>query len=564
LRARGPIARRLERAFMSGLSAGAADAARSEGLQAVAAAVQAGDLVRAKALACQVLAQGIEHPALLNLRALRAEEEGRLQDALADLRRAHALAPRDFSVLNALGLCLARLDRYRESIEAYEQGLAIEPRFAPLWFNRGAAFERCGDIAVAKTSYETAVECDARHPHAHAALAGLGVRRGDLEAGRRFAERALALDPGQTAAALALAEIEVGDGRLEAAQARLRAVLARPNLSAAERGLALGQLGDVLDALRRPPEAFAAYVAGNRELRLDARPRFESAGMWSVSAYVGRLIAHLESAGPGIWESSAPGEGAGERGHVFLMGFPRSGTTLLENVLAADPDVVSLEEKETMSEAVRGLMRDPGDLSRLAALSGAELESFRNAYWRRVREFGADVRGKVLIDKNPLNTHKLPLISRLFPRARILFAVRDPRDVVWSCFRRRFTLNASMYELLDLEGAARLYDLTMRLHALCSDRLGLVEHKVRYEALVEDFEAEAARACRFIGIEPGAGLSDFSARARRGEVATPSAAQLARGLFKEGVGQWRAYAAELAPVLPILAPWVERFGYPRA
>lgn len=172
------------------------------------------------------------------------------------------------------------------------------------------------------------------------------------------------------------------------------------------------------------------------------------------------------------------------------------------------------------------------------------------------------MQGRVFVDKHPLNTLKLPLIARLLPDAVVLFARRDPRDVVLSCFRRRFALNGPMHALLTLEGAADLYDAAMTLAGRVFARSDLLWSEVVHERLVDDFDGESARACRAIGLDWTPALRGFSTRIAEREVATPSAAQLAGGLSREGVGAWRRYRRELAPVLPRLQPWVERFGYP--
>lgn len=155
----------------------------------------------------------------------------------------------------------------------------------------------------------------------------------------------------------------------------------------------------------------------------------------------------------------------------------------------------------------------------------------------------------------------LPVVAKLFPDARILFALRDPRDVVLSCFRRRFALNPAMYELLTLDGAARVYDATMRMSALYGDLLPLPQHVVRYESLVDDFERTARSACEFIGLDWTRDLFDFAAKARTRGIATPSAAQVTRGLNRDGQGVWRRYRDQMSPVLQLLEPWLERFGY---
>jgi hypothetical protein len=160
----------------------------------------------------------------------------------------------------------------------------------------------------------------------------------------------------------------------------------------------------------------------------------------------------------------------------------------------------------------------------------------------------------------PINTTLLPLIAALFPEAKVLFALRDPRDVVLSCFRRAFIANAVSFHLLDLEAAARFYDQVMGFAVLCRDRLPLEVCDVRYERLVADLAGETRRLCAFLGLDWTPALLDFAETARRRVILTPSAAQVRRGLFS-GEGQWRAYRGEMIGALAILAPWAERFGY---
>jgi len=540
--------------------AGPASGGQHTAVDPVIAAIRSGDLALAKRLARQALDRGFEHPMLLNLRAMDYEDSGFHKEALRDLQRAHLLAPRDFAILNACGLALARMERHDEALSCYDRALAIEARFAPAWFNRGWVLERLGERVKAADSYARAVELDPNNALAWASMALLSATRGDTDGARREADRALAIQPGLTAAELALATAEMAEPAT--AEQRLRRLLAS-QLTAYERGLALGLLADALDALDRPPEAFAAYSQSNAELRSDAASRFEVAGQSTVAATVVWLQTWARSLDPATWLSEGPGPGiAGEAGHVFLMGFPRSGTTLIESVLGEHPNIVTLEERNTLTDAVLAFLDNPKDLATLAGAPTSQLRPLREAYWARVAQFGVEARGKVFIDKNPFNALKLPVIRKLFPEAKILFAVRDPRDVVLSCFRRRFAINASTYEFLDLARTAANYDGTMRLADILRAKLPMAEHFLVYERLVADFETQARAVCDFIGVEWQANLGDFAGRARRGEVASASAAQIARGLYSDGVGQWRRYQAQLEPVAPVLAPWVARFGYP--
>jgi len=336
-----------------------------------------------------------------------------------------------------------------------------------------------------------------------------------------------------------------------------------PALTPVNRSILLGLIGDLQDAERRPAQAFEAYQESNEQLRALNAARFEAPGQEDALAHVRRLAAWFEGADPGPWHEApaARPRAADPKAHIFLVGFPRSGTTLLENVLAAHPDVVSLEEKDTLGEAETVYLGSSEGLERLASISSGEAMRQREAYWSRVRSFGVESRGKVFIDKMPLSSVLLPVIAKFFPNARVLFARRDPRDVVLSCFRRRFAMNSAMYQLLTLEGAAAYYDAVMSLSEVYRNLLLLPQHIVRYESMVEDFERTARAACDFAGLEWDQGMLDFAARARTRGIATPSAAQVARGLNREGQGVWRRYREQMGSVLPMLDPWVRRFGY---
>jgi len=248
-------------------------------------------------------------------------------------------------------------------------------------------------------------------------------------------------------------------------------------------------------------------------------------------------------------------------GHAFLIGFPRSGTTLLEQVLACHPLVASLEERETLQDAVSAFMKSPSDLARLGLTPEADMNPYRRKYWQRVTEASVTPNGKLFLDKHPLNGLKLPLIARLFPEAKILLAIRDPRDVVLSCFRRRFRMSAPYFEMLTLETAAAFYDCVMEITHELIEQLQLRVHVVQLERLIARFENEVGSVCTFLELSWNDRMLDFAAGARERGVATASGAQLSKGLNAGGVGEWRRYREQLAPVLPTLDKWAARFGY---
>jgi hypothetical protein len=322
-------------------------------------------------------------------------------------------------------------------------------------------------------------------------------------------------------------------------------------------------MGEALDRLGRASEAFAAAIEGKAiQRRLFAERAAASEG--ETAKYI-RLAAWFSSADRNAW-AIAPPEGPGAdrpSAHAFLVGFPRSGTTLLEQGLAGHRRVRTLEEAPTLAAHYAAFLSSDEGCARLARLTGEEADLWRARYWDEVRTHGIEPAGVVFVDKAPAGTLYLPLIARLFPRARILFALRDPRDVVLSCLRQAFQMNAMTYAFTSLEESAACYGACMAMAQIYRSVLPLDLVEARHEDLANDFGNEIRRISDFLELDFDPAMREIEATAAGRRLRTPSGAQVRLGVNREGVGRWLDYARELAPVLPILAPWVERFGYAR-
>ena len=291
-------------------------------------------------------------------------------------------------------------------------------------------------------------------------------------------------------------------------------------------------------------------------------PRFEGNGrIESHLEFVRRLARWFERQDPADWRERARDAGGSPvRRHVFLLGYPRSGNTLVEHILASLPGVRTLEERPTLDESDRTFLRDDESLDRLRQIDPVLAAQQREAYWRRVRAEVPDVDGQVFVDMAPLNGIKLPMISRLFPDAFIVLCRRDPRDVVLSCFRRNFTVNASTYQFTSLDSTARHYDAVMRLMEKHLQVLPLPVHVVDYASLIADFDATTRALTEFVGVPWSGEMRDFSRTAAERDIRTASAPQVRQGLF-DGTRQWLAYREQMESVLPALERWVVKFGY---
>lgn len=271
----------------------------------------------------------------------------------------------------------------------------------------------------------------------------------------------------------------------------------------------------------------------------------------------------------------------------FLIGFPRSGTTLLEQVLDAHPAIEAMEEPPTVSAAlslavemvkarawIKGRLKQPG-LSRkevlvrvfreMANFSREDVARLRACYWQAVQEKrGKEPGDKRLLDKMPLNTTDMAFIKMLFPRARFIVALRHPADVLLSCLMQSFQANDAMANFHELEPGAIFYRQVMALLPRYQQALSLEGdvHFVRYEDLTADFDGEASKLMAFLGLEYQPAQKDYHHHARhRATLSTPSYQGVTQPIYRTAVARWRHYETQLAPIFKHLQAACRRYGY---
>jgi len=421
---------------------------------------------------------------------------------------------------------------------------------------RRAAFQALarGDAERGIAAYREVLAEVPNDLDAHAQLAHAYERNHDLAAARAHAEAALAAAARANIARVVLARVQLREGDYAGAEATVLPQARSEQSSLNDRAVAWGLVGDARDLAGDAPGAFAAFTEANslaltqhRALRDAGAQLFHPEGVRAMSAFVAQTdVAAWRPRG--AFTTPAP---------VFLVGFPRSGTTLLDQVLSSHPAMTCLEEKDYFGRAVCEVFKRPEQLAGMGAISDADVATVRRAYWRNVGSTAATV----VVDKLPLNVVVLPLIKAVFPDAKILVALRDPRDVVLSCFQQRFGMNVAMAQMLELDTAAAYYDAVMGLLELSRERLDLDVHAIRYEDVVGDLEGQARAVTDFLGLPFDAAMLDYRSTALSRDINTPSARQVIQPLYTRSIGRWRRYAEQLAPVLPVLNGWAERYGY---
>jgi Flp pilus assembly protein TadD len=441
--------------------------------------------------------------------------EGRDQEALEFIDRAIELDPQNLELLLGRAAHLSGMLKAKEAEAAYRGALEIDPKNAIGYL--GVAF--CMDVTN-RTRELTALVSEAESK-------GIGrhalnfVRAFDHRRAKRFAE--------------GLAALEQVPGDLESAR--------RSHLQA-----------QLLEGVGRYEEAFDTYARMNQLRSAEGFPPEPRA-----ASYRALIRERLETTTPEWVSRWRPESKKDPRpAPVFLVGFPRSGTTLLDTMLMGHPNIEVLEEEPTLLEAFYILE----DHDALPLATDDQIRAARNAYFEAAGALTPLKPGNLLVDKNPLAMNALPVIRRLFPDARIILALRHPCDVVLSCYVTNFSLNDGMANFVHLDTAAELYDLSFSYLERCQELMPMPMHTVIYENVVADRDAELRSLFGFLGLDWHDAVLDHQKTAlSRGRIKTASYAQVTEPIYQRSAGRWQNYRRHLESIFPVLRPWVEKFGY---
>jgi hypothetical protein len=312
--------------------------------------------------------------------------------------------------------------------------------------------------------------------------------------------------------------------------------------------------GQLLEGLGDYEEAFAAFERMNLAHSDEPSQPLERAA--SLRALLRDQLAQTTDRWFGSWRAG-PVEPE-RRAPVFLVGFPRSGTTLLDTILMGHPHTVVMEEHPVINR----LKAELGGFAAIASLDEDAIRDAQRRYFEIAAEYADLSSGSVLVDKLPLLLNEAAFIHRIFPNAKFLLALRHPADVLTSCFVANFNLNDAMCNFLRLDTGAEFYDLTFRTWENARQVLPLNVHTVVYEQMVQDPPAILRPVVEALGLEWHEGMLDHTkTAAERGLIKTASYAQVTQPIYTRSVGRWERYRKHLEPVLPVLAPWIEKFGY---
>jgi tetratricopeptide (TPR) repeat protein len=541
------------------------------------AAHKAGNLQLAEKSYNRILSAEPDNTDALNAMGILHLQRGNPRAALECFDRAARLAPDIAKVHTNIGNAQLALENSAAAISAFERAVSLAPNDADFRANVAAARLRAGDAAGAEKDLRKALDLDGDNYSAGQNLGALLSKQNRLGEALPYLERAVRHPDCRTETKLNLASTYEKLNRLADAERTLDGLMEKVHPAA------VIQRARLLRRRDRPAEALTMLQESDDGADLDALGE-EVAGDWchetalcadllgkSDLAYENVLAAKARwrlasgsKGGEGFLEKvrvlrQAAGAGNGREvdvpvvehrpAQVFFVGFPRSGTTLLEVILDAHPDIVATAETDILASVL-----DRGDQPDSAAAQSRYMEAF-------VRLYGAIDPAATIVDKHPLNLIHCRSMDELFPHARLLVALRDPRDVVLSCLMQRFRRNTAMRNFDTLDSTVALYEAVMGLWLDARSSLRLPWHEYRYEDLIADRDATLAGILKFIGVEWHADMDAYRDLAAAREITTPSHNGVLEPIYDRAVGRWRAYENHLAPALDRLAPFVAAFGY---
>lgn len=496
--------------------------------------------------------------------ALLLFERGALAEAETVARNAIRIAPHHPQSHNLLGMIFTEANRAWLGEYHYRRALALRQERDPILLaNLAWSLKNQGRAASARALYEEALRANPNEIKTLLGWAALEEADRNFPRAQALLDQAEALAPGNAAVRLARATCFEREGRADAALALLDA-----DDEAARGATEWSQKGRLLDRLGRHPEAFAAFAAGKARARAEGAPTYLAAAAEDLAR---RLRGFFTSERLATLPGAAPG-GAGAQ-PIFILGFPRSGTTLIEQILTSHPEITAGDELPFINDLAQSLPRIldstlayPEALAELWMADRRDgLARLRESYLRAARLAGVPAEGdhgprpaaRWFTDKMPLNETHLGLIALLFPESPLIHLIRHPLDVVLSVFSNHLT--HGYYCAAELETIARHYGLVMDLVAHYRGQMTLRYLPLRYEDVVAAPEASVRRLLGFIGADFDPACLAFHENRRHAR--TASYAQVTEPLYDRSLGRYRHYLAELAPVIPILAPLIERLGY---
>ena len=501
-----------------------------------------------------------------------------MNDALSDRKLNEArLLLKNFNFSQAMAAYEKLVQRFpRESLVWLEYGISaggagqldltdklwnkaaeLDPGNSELMLRLGHQYQNLRLQEKARHWFEKSAATDVKAINPRMALAILHEQNHRFTESRAAVASCLAIDPQDDQARYFDALLDRRENKIDDAERRLRALIASQPRHQYVQYACRYELAEVLNQTGRFDEAMQTLQEAKMLVRRIANV---GAMLHEYDADAGQYRRSTLELPKDIlrkWGKEFPDRAREPAPRLaFLGGHPRSGTTLLEQVLGAHPEVAALDEPRVFTMIVCQMFNSSPHVS------GPRLNLIRRRYLEGIeREWGGSVDGKLVLDKNPSPTAKLRIWLRVFPELRVVIALRDPRDVVVSCYFQNVPLNPFVANFLSLERTVRHYANLMDVWLAVRQWEGLNALETRYEDVVDNLEKEGRRVTEFLGLGWDAAQALFHEKSSKKRMYSPTYHDASQPIYARKVARWKSYEKHLAPILPLLEPYCRALGY---
>ena len=494
-------------------------------------------------------------------------------------------------VWNNLGNMLTVLGRLRESEISFKRAISLSPNFAEARYNLGNLLVSLKRLDEAEINYKKAIELKLDYFKAFNNLGIVYSEKGMLDEAKLNLTKALAIKPDHTNAYLNLCEVLEKSNQLNELLKVANEGIKRTgekisdfkffkalmffrekeynNLEYLIEEIQIDELND-----KRKPiylklkadwyhykenynKAFKTYKIMNEMIRETSSFNKEEADKY-FNVQKEKLLQIQE-----IEKKTEYNEKIDPNWiqPTFLIGFPRSGTTLLDSILRSHSKINVVEEQPMLSK-VEEKIRDFQKISLIEGIDDQTVKILSSVYFKELKKHCSIDKAKIMIDKFPLNIFRIPIINKLFPNAKIIFALRHPLDCIMSCWIQNFNINPAMANMTDFNRIVDLYCTAMQFFKVCNKRYNLNVQKVRYEDLITDFDTEVLNILNFLNLKWEDEVKNYQITAReRGLIKTPSYSQVVKPIYHTSTDRWKYYENYLEPFKKSLLPWFKEYGY---
>ena len=509
------------------------------------------------------------------------------------LQKAIQIQPNNVDAHNNLGSVQKETGENQKAINSYKKVIQINPNYSSAYNNLGTVYKEIGEQQKAISCFEKAIQINPNYVEAHNNLGVVLKEVGKYQKAINCFERAIENQPNFRLAhqnLMDIYEVTNQEKELRTAILKARTLLKDNPITKLFEGILLNRnekfveakkcletisfkaseinkeilrfstLAKCYDRIGDSDKAFSYFTKTNNLVLQQTDVKIFNKNRYLQKIKTRRKFFTKSKVNK--WSNLKLSDK--RQDPTFLVGFPRSGTTLLDTILDSHPMIEVLEEKNMVEKFINSLSELPsGGLDDLENMQSDQLKKIRDIYFNSLEQMVKNKdNSKLYIDKLPLNIIYVGEIFRIFPNAKFILSLRHPCDCVLSCFMQNFKLNDAMANFLSLDDAAYLYDSVMNLWTQYTSIFSINYYEIKYENVVENLESTVRSILNFLELPWDNSVLEYLKTAKkRDRIATPSYTQVIKPIYSHASGRWKRYIKKNSNIYSILEPWIKKFNY---